>query len=255
MNRSAIDLNADVGEGAAFDDQILSLVTSANVSCGAHAGNNTSIAAAVESARRFGVVVGAHPGFADRAGFGRSEPTGSIDDAVESLVQQLERLRDIGSDFGVAIQYVKPHGALYHLVSNDARAAGMFIDAVTRSVGPLPVLAPAGSALARVAIARGTQAFAEGFADRAYAPDGGLVARRLPGSVVADPEAAAQQAVLLATRGQVISTAGDVLDVPCDSICVHGDAPEAVAVAGRTRRALEAAGVRLRPFTPLERGR
>jgi 5-oxoprolinase (ATP-hydrolysing) subunit A len=247
---ATIDLNADVGEGALFDDAILSLVTSANVSCGAHAGDESTIAAALESARRYGVTVGAHPGFADRGGYGRGAFERAIDEAFDSLVEQMRQLGRTSRELGVPLRYVKPHGALYHLVSRDDHAASVFLEAISHSLGPLPVLVPPAAALAHAATAGGIRAFAEGFADRAYAPDGTLVARDAPGALVSDPRAAARQAVSLAVNQRVRASDGTAMEHPCDSICIHGDGPSAVEIASEVRAGLARAGVRVHPFTP-----
>ena len=228
-----IDLNSDLGEGAGNDDELLSLVTSANISCGAHAGDASDILAALKIANDRGVAIGAHPGYADREHFGRLEL--DLDEAAihELCVSQVTRLREWADSVGATIRYLKPHGALYNQACREDRFARPVIAAA--EVLGLPLLALPGS---RLEVLAGTCVFfREGFADRRYLPDGNLVPRSRPDAFVADPEEAAAQARrLIETRG-------------VRSLCVHGDHPEAVAFTRRLRESLMRQGFRLRSFT------
>jgi 5-oxoprolinase (ATP-hydrolysing) subunit A len=223
-----VDLNADVGEGLATDDELLRVVTSANVACGFHAGDDATMRRVSKLAAELGVVVGAHVGYRDREGFGRREL--DVEPAVieRETAEQLAALQAHGP-----VSYVKPHGALYHRASVDRECAAAIVAGMLPAAGPRTLLAFPGSELFAAALAAGLAAVAEGFADRAYDGDGRLVARGDRGAVL-DAEAAARQAVALA---------GEV-----GSICVHGDSPGAVVLARRVADGLRAAGVELRPF-------
>ena len=222
-----VDLNADLGEGCATDDELIRIVTSANVACGFHAGDDSTMAATCAAAAEHGVTVGAHIGYRDREGFGRRDLDLAPHVVRAETIEQIRALQHHGH-----VAYVKPHGALYHRASVDAENAAA-IAAGTAECGVGAVLAFPGSQLAAAARDAGLTAVDEGFADRGYAPDGTLVARGEPGALL-DPEAAARQAVSLASR--------------VASICVHGDSPEAVAVAASVADALRTAGVELRAF-------
>lgn len=223
-----VDLNADLGE-VEGDLALLAIVTSANVACGAHAGDDATMAAAFEAAERHGVVVGAHASYDDRAGFGRTErgePAGLV---AEQVASQVERLAAFGP-----VRYLKLHGALYHRANRDAECAGAILDALdARGTGVRHVLAAPGRLLT-LARARGWGGTEEGFCDRAYRADGSLVARGEPGAVLEGVDDVVAQAVRLAE---------------CfGSLCVHGDTPGALELARAVRHGLEAAGVELAPF-------
>ncbi len=247
---TAIDLNADLGETVdglptADDEAMFALVSSASVACGGHAGDAVSMDASVARAARHGVVVGAHPSFLDRAGFGR------IALAVEPALLrrqvrgQLEALRAAGAD----IRYVKPHGALYHAVIVDPAAASAVAAAVadvSDGIGrPLPVLGLDGR-IAHAAAAAGLPFVREAFLDRGYLPGGGLVPRSHPGALLDDAMLVAERAVRLASEGVVEAVDGSIVEVEAASLCVHGDSPGAVAMARAVRAALDEAGVRVR---------
>lgn len=245
---SEIDLNSDLGEGAGTDEAIMPFVTSANIACGAHAGDEETMRATVELALRRGVTIGAHPGYRDRANFGRVVVEMPHEALVEDLRAQIEALRGITADLGAPLTHVKPHGALYNRGERDPDTAGAIVAAV-RAVDPALVLvAPPDSAM-HVAAALGACAVArEGFADRAYEPDGTLRSRRLPGAVHTDPRVAAAQALSFALDGGVRAVDGTFLALEIDTLCIHGDTPNAVAIARAVRAALEHAGVAVRAF-------
>jgi len=222
-----VDLNADVGEGLATDDELLRIVTSANVACGFHAGDDATMRRVSGLAAELGVVVGAHVGYRDREGFGRRELDVGAAVIERETAEQVAALQAHGP-----VAYVKPHGALYHRASVDRDCAASIVAAVVAE-GPHAVLAFPGSELFAAAQAAGLAAVAEGFADRGYDSGGKLVARSEPGAVLA-ADAAVRQALALA--GAV------------GSICVHGDSPGAVVLARRVADGLRAAGVELRPF-------
>lgn len=250
---ATIDLNSDLGENVperivGDDAAMLRVVTSANVACGFHAGSPEGIRATLVEAAARGVAIGAHPGYRDYEGFGRDDV--EIDDAtLQAHVEyQLGALGALATSAGAPMVYVKPHGALYNRIAHDEAHARVVVAAV-RAVDPsLVLLALAGSVVLDVAAAAGLDTAAEAFADRAYTPEGLLVSRKEPGSVLHDPAAVAARMVRLAHEGVLEASDGTAIRVRADSICVHGDSPGAIAMAEATRAALEAAGVAIAPF-------
>ncbi len=248
-----IDLNADVGEGfgpwtLGDDATLMRHITSANVACGFHAGDPSIMRGACELAVASGVRIGAHVGYRDLAGFGRRALDVPAATLCDEIAYQLGALEAMASAAGGKVAYVKPHGALYHRCAADPAAAQALVEA-TRAFRPSLAIvgAPGGEALAAAASA-GLPAVAEGFADRGYAPDGRLLPRAHPGALL-DAGAAAEQARRIAT-GDGVATAGGA-DFPLDvrTVCVHGDQPGAAELARAVREALEAAAVRVSPFT------
>ncbi|WP_232221722.1 MULTISPECIES: LamB/YcsF family protein [unclassified Nocardioides] len=237
---SGVDLNADVGESfgrwqLGDDEALLPHLSSANVACGFHAGDPLALRRTCELASTHGVVVGAQVGYRDLAGFGRRFVDVPPAELEADVLYQLGALDAIARAAGTRVAYLKPHGALYHAVSQHPAQAEAVVRAV-QAFGGLPVLGLAGSPFLDTVRAAGLEAVGEGFADRAYLPDGGLVPRSEPGAVLTDPAAAAEQAVRLATSGEV------------RSLCVHGDSPGAPALAAAVRAALEAASVPVAAF-------
>jgi 5-oxoprolinase (ATP-hydrolysing) subunit A len=240
--RFAIDLNGDLGEGAAHDAALIPLVTSANIACGGHAGDDATMAATVALARQHGVAIGAHPGHADREHFGRREVVVTPDAAVALVVEQVERLATVA---GEPPRHVKLHGGLYHQVARDGELAGAVVEAVARRWPGMIVFAPAGSRLVVVARTRGLAVAEEAFIDRAYGADGTLVLRSRPGAVVGDPHVVAERAVRLVREGIAETIDGGLIRVRADTLCIHGDGPDPVGLARAVRSALVAAGIRV----------
>jgi len=224
---SVVDLNADLGEEVTADAALLAVVTSANVACGYHAGSAAIMREVCAEAARQGVSVGAQVSYDDRAGFGRRRTDVDGEVLREQVLDQVGTLREIALAAGTDVRYVRPHGALYHRVLDDVEQASAVLD----GSGALPVLGMDGVLLA-LAVHAGRQVWREGFPDRSYDATGRLVGRDRPGAVLADPAAITTQALALAHQ--------------VDSLCVHGDEPEAVARAHAVRRGLEAAGWVLR---------
>ncbi|TAM49813.1 MAG: 5-oxoprolinase subunit PxpA [Acidobacteria bacterium] len=247
-----IDLNADVGElPDALDDgreeALLGLVTSANIACGGHAGDERTMAAVLGLARRLGVAAGAHPGYPDRATFGRVS-AGMDADAIERTVfEQVRALAAAASRAGTVLLHVKPHGALYNDAAGDAGVAAAVARGVARWGRSVALVGLAGSRCLQVYDGYGFEAVGEGFADRAYEANGTLRSRALPGALHADPRVAAAQAVRIAVRRRVGTFDGGEIGLDARTICVHGDSPGAADVARAVRAALLAAGVRLAP--------
>lgn len=235
-------------------------MTSASVACGAHAGSPAVMAATVEAAVAAGVVVGAHPSYPDRAGFGRRPLDMEPQALTESLGAQISALQALGRTTGAAVRFVKPHGALYHRAATDEGVARLLADAVHQASAAarrngdmgaeqgLVLLLGAGAPTRRLFEDLGVAVVAEAFADRAYRPDGRLVARHHPGAVLSDAGAVVEQALSVVLDGRVRSADGTVVELQADSLCLHGDTPGATLLARRVRDALERAGVRVAPF-------
>ncbi|MEM9353238.1 MAG: 5-oxoprolinase subunit PxpA [Planctomycetota bacterium] len=254
MTTRTIDLNADVGEGSPHDAELIPLVTSANIACGAHAGDEQTMNAAARLAIDAGVAIGAHPGHADREHFGRRELPIAPDEAASLVANQYSRLVAVVERCGGAVRYIKPHGGLYHQAGRDPDIAAAIAGCVAQLADGLALLAQPGSALEAAARKAGVPFYAEAFADRLYQADGTLAPRSLAGAVLTDPAAAAGQAVSLATRGEAATLDGPAIPVRCDSLCLHGDGPHAAAIAAAVRSALQGAGVSIRSFTGSETG-
>jgi UPF0271 protein len=228
----AIDLNADLGEGVTDDEGLLAVVTSANVACGYHAGDEATMRAVCERAAARGVVVGAQVSYDDREHFGRRDLDVAAETLREQVADQVGLLTEVAQAAGTRVSYVKPHGALYNRVVHDEEQARAVLD----GSGALPVLGLPGSVLLSLAARTEREAHREGFPDRAYTPAGRLVPRDRPGAVHHEPSVIAARALEMARSGDVAS------------VCVHGDSPAAVRSAAEVRRALETAGLVLRSF-------
>lgn len=248
-----VDLNSDLGEGfgrwtLGDDEAMLDLVTSANIACGFHAGDPTTLRRCCAGAVRRGVAIGAQVGYRDLAGFGRRSMVVPPDELADEIVYQLGALDGIARVCGGRVAYVKPHGALYNDAASSVEVAGAVVAAVRAYDPGLPLLGLAGSELLTVAADAGLTTVAEAFADRAYTPEGLLVPRTRPGAVLHDAAAVADRVVRLVTQGVVEAVDGSSVAVAADSVCVHGDTEGAVEVARAVRAALDAAGVTVRPF-------
>jgi len=249
----SVDLNSDVGESfgrweLGDDAAMLRLVTSANVACGFHAGDPTTLRRTCTAAAERDVAVGAQVGYRDLAGFGRRfidmEPAELTDD----VLYQLGALDAMARAAGTRVSYVKPHGALYNAVVHHEEQARAVVEAVLTYDASLPLLGLPGSVLLDIAADAGLRTVREAFADRAYTPEGTLVSRREDGAVLHDPEDVARRVVQMVTEGTVIAVDGSTVAVAAESVCVHGDSPDAVAMAARVRAGLVAAGVELAAF-------
>jgi 5-oxoprolinase (ATP-hydrolysing) subunit A len=248
-----IDLNADVGESYGAwvmgdDEALVPLVTSVNVACGAHAGDPLVMQRTVALAHRHGVAVGAHPGYPDRDGFGRRAIGITNDELRASLLAQLGALSALARVLGTSLGHVKLHGALYHRAARDEQVAGLVIRVLQDFDPQLVLVALAGSRLVQLARSSGLRVAAEAFADRAYESDGSLRSRGLPGAVLGSAEAAAEQAISIATLGRVAAHDGTMIEVHAQTLGVHGDTPGVAEYARAIRLALEEAGVAVRPL-------
>lgn len=244
-----IDLNADVGEGFAEDAAVIAVVSSVNVAGGGHAGDATTIAATVALAHRCGAAIGAHPGYPDREGFGRRELAMEAGPLQETLREQIGAVAEAAARAGTGLVHVKPHGALYNQAARDPALAAVVVSAVRSVAADLVLVGLAGSPGLRVAGEAGLRVAAEAFADRRYEPDGRLRDRRHGDALIDDPVEAAAQAVRLVRDGTVQAVDGTAVAVRADTLCIHGDAPGAAARAEAVRRALEEAGIEIRPVS------
>ncbi|PZT69991.1 LamB/YcsF family protein [Streptomyces sp. SW4] len=253
IDTTTIDLNADLGEGfgrwrLTDDTGLLSVVTSANVACGFHAGDPATMRRVCELAAERGVTIGAQVSYRDLAGFGRRAMDVPPGELAAEVAYQIGALDVFARAAGTRVAYVKPHGALYNRVVHDAEQAAAVVEGVLLAGGTLPVLGLPGSQVLQRAAAAGLPVVTEAFADRAYTDEGTLVPRGQDGAVVADPEAVVERSVDLARTGTVTARSGVRIAVRARSLCVHGDTPGAVELARRVRDRLEAAGVRVEAF-------
>lgn len=235
-----VDLNCDVGEGAGHDAELMPLVSSANIACGGHAGDDDTMRATVALARRHGVAIGAHPGHPDRAHGGRRPQPISPAAAADLVLGQIERLAAVA---GGGLHHVKLHGALYHQAEEDAALAAAIAAALGRAHPRLVVYALAGGRFAAAARACGLAVADEAFLDRAYVDSATLVPRDQPGALVTDPTAAAARAVELVRAGRVRSAGGRDLVIRAATLCLHGDGPNPLALAHAVRQSLAASGI------------
>jgi UPF0271 protein len=245
-----VDLNADLGEAETLlpsDLAVLDCVTSANLSCGFHAGNPEAIQASLDAALERGVAIGAHVSYRDRQGFGRRPMEVPAPQLLADIIEQYGILADMATRSGGSVSYIKPHGALYNRMGVDPAVAAVVAEAV-KECGVLLLVAQAGTAVAGLAAVAGLEVVGEAFADRGYLPDGRLVPRGEPHALVTDPHLVARRALALVTRGGIEAADGSWVAVACKTLCVHGDTPSASASARVTREALETAGVTVRSF-------
>jgi 5-oxoprolinase (ATP-hydrolysing) subunit A len=240
---TSLDLNADLGEGMPNDMALLELVSSASIACGGHAGSEATMRAALAGAKARGVVVGAHPGFADPEHFGRRRLDLPADELTRQMRTQLETLAALALAEGVPLRYVKLHGALANMAAEDEHLASIAFAAVRTHDPHLSILAIDNSAQVAAAEALGLKVVHEAYADRAYQPNGLLVPRSEPGAVLHEADAIAARAVRLALSGELVAAGGAIIVSAARSLCIHGDNAEAVAVARAVREALADAGV------------
>jgi UPF0271 protein len=243
-----VDLNCDLGEGAGHDAELMPLITSANIACGAHAGDTATMRATVALAQRHGVAIGAHPGFADREHFGRRELLVTPAEAARLVAAQTQALRDIAAASGAEVRHVKLHGALYNMVARDEALARAVVEAVGGMAARPLLFVLAGSLLEKIARAKaGLRVVAEVFADRTYQREGTLTPRSRPDALIRDGRAAVAQVLRMIREGVVRATDGTDVPITADTVCLHGDGPDPVAFARLLRAELERAGVRVRP--------
>ncbi len=242
----SIDLNVDLGEGGSEDAALIALASSANIACGGHAGDETTMRAAIQVARDAGVAVGAHPGYEDRENFGRRALDLPLAEVTEMVARQLLRLMEIAAALGAEMHHVKPHGALYLQAHRDAALAGAVVAGVKKWLPVCAFYVPPGGELAKAGHHGGLRVIPEGFVDRRYDESGDLLPRSEPGAVIEDQVAASAQATGIALYQRVLSVSGNFIPLPAATLCVHGDGCHAVATLRAVRDALEAAGILIR---------
>lgn len=242
-----LDLNADLGEGIGDDEAMLDIVSSASIACGGHAGDEASMRAALRAAKARGVVAGAHPSFPDRVNFGRARLILPPEELDASVRAQVRMLVELGEEERWPVRYVKLHGALANMAAEEPAIAAVCFAAVEGLVRDMTILAIDNSAQSEVAHALGFRVVREAYADRAYQPTGLLVPRQMPGSVIDDKLKIAARAVRLAKKGEIETVDGGVVQTLARSLCIHGDTPDAVAIARAVKASLFLAGVEIKP--------
>ena len=250
-----VDINCDLGESyGAFkvgnDEKIMPHITSANIACGFHAGDPITIAQTIALAKKHGVAVGAHPGYPDLMGFGRREMQLTPEEAKSYIIYQVGALQGFAKIYGVCLQHVKPHGAMYNRTLKDKELSEAIAEAVKELDHNLIVFAPPKSVMAKIAAEIGLRVAYEFFADRAYNPDGSLVSRKHPGSIIKEPKKVVERAVQAVKEGTVEAFNGEVLELgKVHTICVHGDTPTAVELAEALRKELAKAHIEVKPVS------
>lgn len=246
-----LDLNADVGEGMATDETLLGIVTSASIACAAHAGDEASMRTAIALCLQNGVGIGAHPGYADRANFGRLPHALPPQDIAALVADQTRLLMRLAAEAGGKVLHVKPHGALSNQAMADREIACAIAQGIASVAPDLIFLAPSGSAMAAAGREIGLKVVAEIFADRAYDQQGLLVSRARPGAVLHDPVLIAERMIFWLRTGRMKTLDGPDIALAGQSVCLHGDTAEAVAIAQTLRRRLLAEGATLAPLSLL----
>ncbi len=246
MTARTIDLNGDVGEGLAQDEKLIPLLTSVNIACGGHTGDERSMMEAVRRGLNAGAAIGAHPSFPDRAHFGRRQVNATSDQVQDWVREQISKLDEIALRAGARLHHVKAHGALYNIAAHDGALARAIAETVASLAPHLLLVALAGSELEAAGHRCGLRVAAEGFVDRAYRSNGQLASRETAGALIEDEATAIAQAVRLA-RGEGIATVDGGLIYPrVDTLCIHGDGPHAIVYARKLRSRLDAEGIAVR---------
>jgi UPF0271 protein len=254
VSNVTIDINSDLGESQeslanGTDYELMRYITSANLACGGHAGNEQTMRETVRIAKELNVAVGAHPGYPDRDNFGRVEISMAAAEIEATVRDQIAALSEIAEALGVQLVHCKPHGALYHAANKSTEVAAAIGRAVLESDEQLIMVGQAGASTLTLWESMGLTCAAEAFADRAYEPDGILRKRTLPGSLLEDPSKAAQQAEDIAVRHLVVTTNGSKLNIMAGTVCIHSDTPGSVKIARAVNEALRSADVQLRSLS------
>lgn len=240
-----IDLNCDMGEGMDNDAKLMPLISSANIACGYHAGSEAIMRATVALAKLSGVSIGAHPGFADKENFGRTEMQLSSNELYQLIWDQLVRMQTITQEASVVMQHVKPHGALYNMAARDASMARVIAQAVKDFDAHLMLYGLSGSYLITEAKALGLTTASEVFADRTYQDNGSLTPRSQPNAMIHDQASSLAQVLQMIQEQTVISTSGKIVSLSAETICIHGDGPQALSFAQQINTALHTASIKI----------
>ena len=246
-----IDLNCDMGElpehiADGTQEVLMRSITSVNIACGGHAGDAQTMATTIQQALRHKLAIGAHPGYADRANFGRIELNLSPEEVADSVYQQVRALAEVAARYHANITHVKPHGALYNQAVHNSQLARAIASGVARWSQHVVLVGLAGSPMLDVFRDAGFKAAAEAFADRRYEPDGTLRSRKHPDALIQDPAEAAQQALTIVQSGKVVARDGSEVALHADTLCIHSDTPGAPQIAAQVAKALREASVQLR---------
>ena len=249
----SIDLNCDMGEvpeaiADGTQESLMPSLTSINVACGGHAGDERTMKATIQQAIRWKLKVGAHPGYPDRLSFGRVEMDLSTEVIAQSIFEQLKSLARVAAACGVGVDHVKPHGALYNRAAHNRAAAKAIADGVAQWSRDVVLVGLAGSQMLDVFREAGFRVVPEGFADRRYEPDGTLRSRKFEDALIRDPAEAGRQASLIANQGKAVACNGAEIVVNAQTICIHGDTAGAPEIAAAVARTLLESGVALRAF-------
>jgi len=248
-----IDLNCDMGEipehiKDGTQESLMRSITSVNIACGGHAGDERTMKSTIEQALRWNLAIGAHPGYPDRENFGRVELDLPLDQVEESIFGQIRALAEIAATYATSIAHVKPHGAIYNQAVHQPKLARAIANGIARFSKDVVLVGLAGSKMLEVFREAGFRAAAEAFADRRYEPDGTLRSRKFEDALLRDPKAAAEQAVRIAKKQGVIASDGSTVKIDAQTICIHGDTPGAPKIAEAVASGLQDAGVSLRPL-------
>lgn len=248
-----IDLNCDMGEipehiKDGTQESLMRSITSVNIACGGHAGDERTMKTTIEQALRWNLTIGAHPGYPDRENFGRLELDLPLDQIEESIFGQIRNLAEIAATYATAIVHVKPHGALYNQAVNNPELARAIANGAARFSKDVVLVGLAGSKMLDIFRDAGFRAAAEAFADRRYEPDGTLRSRKFEDALIRNPKHAAAQAVRIARKEGVIASDGSTVKIDAQTICIHGDTPGAPQIADAVAMGLQQAGVSLRPL-------
>ncbi len=253
MTKLMVDINCDMGESfgvykLGLDEEVIRYITSANIACGFHAGDPNVMDYTVKLALENSVCVGAHPGFPDLVGFGRRKLYMDPEEVRTSMIYQIGALDAFARSRGILLQHVKAHGALNNMASTDYELAMAIGKAIKQVNDNLIYVAAAGSAMYRAGKELGLRVASEVFADRAYNPDGTLVSRKKPGAVIKDPETVTRRVIKMVTEGKVAAIDGTEITLKADTVCVHGDNPQAVELVKHLKTELEKNGIEIRPM-------
>ncbi len=243
-----VDLNCDMGEGCANDAELMKFVSSVSIACGSHAGDLTTMRETVRLAIENNVAIGAHPSYPDRENFGRLSMPLSSTEVFQIVIDQIKTLKDICDESGATLRHVKPHGALYNDAAKDQELAAAIAAAVSKTDRDLVMFGLSGSQLISEAEAINLKTASEVFADRTYRRDGSLTPRSEPNALITETSEATEQVLRMIKEGNVVTTHGDLIAIRADTVCIHGDGNHAVEFARSVRNALDAGGVRVRPF-------
>jgi UPF0271 protein len=238
----SIDINCDLGEGMANDEMLMPFITSANIACGYHAGDEQTMRQTVALCLKYGVSIGAHPSFPDRENFGRREMQLPLGKVYHLIINQIIAIEKISLEAGAALRHVKPHGALYNMAAKDPSLAAAIAQAVKDFNPKLVLFGLCNSQLIWQGEALGLKTAGEAFADRTYQDDGSLTPRKMPGALIEDPEKAVAQVLEIVEEGRVTTVSGKKISIAAATICLHGDGANAVAIAKAIHEALAAKG-------------